>query len=322
VSVTIPYVREMTPRYEEPEVVSPLVRRVLAHNPHRFTYLGSGTYVIGRGAVAVIDAGPDESSHVDAILQALEPGERVSHLFVTHRHADHVGGVLELQARTGAVTYGYAWEGLPDDGTPFVPFVFGDPEADRDDSFAPGDARERTLLSFQPDVALTHGDVVQGDNWALEAVHTPGHATDHLCYALAEERLLMTGDHVMGWSTSVIAPPGGDLNAYLSSLELLLGRDDTWYLPTHGPPVTEPRPLVEALLAHRRERSQQILDALADGPCTIAEIVPRLYADVAKQLWQGAGASVWAHVLALASSGAVESVDGSLTRFSRLRRCA
>jgi glyoxylase-like metal-dependent hydrolase (beta-lactamase superfamily II) len=322
VSVTIPYVREMTPHYGEPEVVSPSVRRVLAHNPNRFTYLGSGTYLIGRGAVAVIDAGPDESTHVDAILRALEPGERITHLFVTHRHTDHVGAVLELQERTGADTYGYAWEGSPDDREPFVPFVFGDPEADHDDSFAPGDARERTLLSFHPDVALTDGDVVHGGTWALEAVHTPGHAADHLCYGLAEEGLLMTGDHVMGWSTSVIAPPGGDLNAYLSSLELLLGRGDTWYLPTHGPAVTEPRSLVEALLAHRRERSQQILDALADGPRTIAEIVPRLYADVAKQLWQGAGASVWAHVLALAASGAVEPAEGSLIRSSRLRRCS
>jgi glyoxylase-like metal-dependent hydrolase (beta-lactamase superfamily II) len=311
----------MTPHYGDPEVVSSSVRRVLARNPNRFTYLGSGTYVIGHGHVAVIDAGPDDSVHVDAILHALKPSERVTHLFVTHRHTDHVGAVPELQARTGATTYGFPLEGPPDDAEPFMPFVFGDPEADVDDSFSPGDARERTLQSFQPDVALAHGDVVASGDWTLEAVYTPGHAADHLCYALAQERLLLTGDHVMGWSTSVIAPPGGDLNAYLASLELLLGRDDTWYLPTHGPAVTEPRTLVEALLAHRQERSQQVLDALEAGPHTIAEIVPRLYADVSKQLWQGAAASVWAHVLALAGSGQVAPTDGSLTRSSHLRRC-
>ena len=318
-STPIPYVREMTPRYGEPEVVSPSVRRVLASNPNRFTYLGSGTYLIGHGDLAVVDPGPDESVHVDAILHALEPGERVTHVLVTHRHTDHVGAVAELQARTGAVTYGYPRKDSADDES-FVPFVFGDPEADLDDSFSPGNAHERTLRSFQPDVTLADGDEVAGSDWALRAVHTPGHAADHLCYSLPQERLLLTGDHVMGWSTSVIAPPGGDLNSYLASLELLLDRDDTWYLPTHGPPVTEPGPLVSALHAHRRERSQQVLDALGDGPRTVAQIVPSLYADISKQLWQGAAASVWAHVLALVESGDLEPDEGSLTRSSRLRR--
>jgi len=311
----------MTPHYEQPETVSPSVRRVLAHNPSAFTYLGTGTYLVGHGDVAVVDAGPDDPAHVDAILGALDPGERITHLFVTHRHADHVGAVAALADRTGAATYGFPCDAPSDDQTePLVPFVFGDPEADVDQTFSPDDAEERTRWTFQPDVPLADGDVVTGADWALAAVHTPGHIADHLCYALADERLLFTGDHVMGWSTSVISPPTGDLPAYLASLERLLDRPDTWYLPTHGPAVTEPWPLVEALLAHRRERSQQVLDALDDGPRTIAEIVPRLYADVPKQLWQGAGASIWAHVVALAAEGELSPTDGTLTRLSRLRR--
>ena len=317
----IPFVRDIEARYGESDVVSPRVRRVLAHNPHPFTYLGTGTYLIGHGEVAVIDPGPDDAEHVEAVLRALEPGEHITHLLITHTHSDHSGAVSALQERTGAPSYGYGPHGTAADPEPPAPFVFGDAEADGTDRpTRPDEPREGADRSFTPDITLRHGDVVADEGWTLEAVHTPGHASNHLCYALAEEQLLCTGDHVMGWSTSVIGPPDGDLGAYLGSLELLLARDDGWYLPTHGPAVTAPRPLVEAFLAHRRERSEQILGVLADGPATITEIVPQLYADVSKRLWQGAGASVWAHVLALAEAGELGPDEGELTRFARLRR--
>jgi glyoxylase-like metal-dependent hydrolase (beta-lactamase superfamily II) len=320
VATPIPFVRDLEPRYGEAEEVSPLVRRVLARNPHPFTYLGTGTYLIGHGEVAVVDPGPDDAGHVDAILRALEPGERITHLLITHTHSDHSPATAALQERTGAPSHGFGPHGTPDEPLP-ARFTFGDPEADGTDRPPRGDdePKEGADHAFSPDVTLRAGDVVAGEGWTLEAVHTPGHASNHLCYALAEERLLCTGDHVMGWSTSVIGPPDGDLGAYLASLELLLARDDAWYLPTHGPAVHEPRPLVEAFLAHRRERSEQVLAVLQGGPATIVEIVPRLYADVSKKLWQGAGASIWAHVLALAAEGALEPVDGPLTRASRLR---
>jgi glyoxylase-like metal-dependent hydrolase (beta-lactamase superfamily II) len=271
--------------------------------------------------VTVVDPGPEDPIHTDAILRALDPGEHVSHIFVTHHHIDHVGGVPDLQVRTGARSYGFGWA-APTQEKKSESFRFGDPEADAADplSSKAEDEREKDNGPFQPDVVLRHGDVVTIGDGTLEALHTPGHASDHLCYAFAQEQLLLTGDHVMGWSTSVIPPPDGDLNAYVASLELLLDRDDTWYLPTHGPAVTRPRTLVKALLAHRRDRSQQILDALLDGPHSVVEIVPRIYGNISKQLWHGAAASLWAHVLALVDAGEVAQTEGELTRTSRIYR--
>jgi glyoxylase-like metal-dependent hydrolase (beta-lactamase superfamily II) len=318
VSVAIPYVRDLQVRYGEVEIVSPLIRRVVANNPNPFTYLGTGTYLIGHGNVAVLDPGPDDPAHVDAVLAALQPGERITHLVVTHTHSDHSPAAQALQERAGAPTYGFGPHGPVDDDGDRV--VFGDPEADRDPSSP--EPREGADRSFRPDVVLRDGDVIQGDGWTLEAVHTPGHASNHLCYLLREEAVLCSGDHVMGWSTSVIAPPDGHLGQYLASLEKLLGRpQDRRYLPTHGPEITEPHTLVRAFLAHRLERTDQIVAALAAGPATIAELVPRLYADVSKRLWRGAAASMYAHVLHLYDLGTVVVDDGSpLRRTSRIRR--
>jgi glyoxylase-like metal-dependent hydrolase (beta-lactamase superfamily II) len=163
---------------------------------------------------------------------------------------------------------------------------------------------------------LEEGDSVSGPGWTLTAVATPGHTSNHLCFALPEERVLFTGDHVMGWSTSVIGPPDGDVAQYLASLRLLLGRDDTTYWPTHGPAVTDPHGLVRAFLAHRADRSRQILGGLAAGPSTIAELVPVMYAEVDKGLWRAAAASTYAHLLMLIDEGKVEA-DGSPRRTSR-----
>jgi glyoxylase-like metal-dependent hydrolase (beta-lactamase superfamily II) len=318
VSVTIPFVRDLQVRYGEVDAVSPLIRRVVANNPNPFTYLGTGTYLIGRGEVAVLDPGPDDPAHVDALVDALEPGERITHLFITHTHSDHSPGSRQLGERTGAPTYGFGPHGPVDDSNDRV--VFGDAEADGDPTSP--EPREGADRSFRPEVVLRDGDTVAGDGWTLEAVHTPGHASNHLCYLFREEGVLCSGDHVMGWSTSVIAPPDGHLGDYLASLEKLLGRpQDQRYLPTHGPQITAPHTLVRAFLAHRRERSDQILAALASGPATIAEMVPRLYADVSKRLWRGAAASVYAHLLYLHELGMVEVEDGeSLRRTSRVRR--
>lgn len=319
----IPYVREHEVRYGEVERVSPLIRRVMANNPGPYTYLGTGTYLVGRGEVAVIDPGPSNpAEHVDAILAALDPGERITHLMVTHTHGDHSSASRALKGRTGAPTYGYGamvFNGEPEHSEKIV---FGDPEADADPPRS--ETREGVDRDFDPDVRLGDGDLVQADGWSLEAVHTPGHASNHLCYHFREEGVLFSGDQVMGWSTSVISPPDGSLGQYMASLEKLLARPgDRRYRPTHGPEIGDPQTYVAALLAHRRERSREILSVLDIGPATIAEIVPRLYSDVSKRLWRAAASSVYAHMLRLDEIGAVEVDDGEpmrlTSRFARSR---
>jgi glyoxylase-like metal-dependent hydrolase (beta-lactamase superfamily II) len=321
----IPYVSELEARYGESVPVSPLIRRVLAENPGPFTYLGTGTYLVGHGNVAVVDAGPDDPVHVERVLSALEPGERITHLIVTHTHSDHSPASRPLQERTGAITYGFGPQRAVPDLAALSEdaIVFGDPEADGnplEDLPPKSDGTPQTMpraggdQSFEPDVVLRDGDVVEGDGWTLDAVHTPGHATNHLCFYLREEGTLCSGDHVMGWSTTVVSPPDGDLGEYLDSLEKLLERpEDRRYLPTHGPPVEEPHDLVRSFLAHRRERSEQLLAALDAGPATIAELVPRVYAQTSKKLWRGAAGSMYANLLYLRDSGEVE-VDDDVPR--------
>ncbi len=324
----IPFVRDLDIAYGRVDQVSPLIRRVVAENPSKFTYLGTGTYLVGRGDVAVIDPGPLLDAHVDAILAALEPGERVTHLVVTHTHSDHSPATAPLKERTGAPSYGYGPHGAVPDDDPDDRIVFGDPEADGDpksddkkaDSETPAAAtlREGADTDFAPDVVVRAGDVVAGPGWTLEAVHTPGHTSNHLCYALREEQALFSGDHVMGWSTSVITPPDGDMVAFLASLRLLLERDDASYWPTHGPQITAPKALVRAYLAHRQERTDQVVAALAGGPATVIEIVPTIYADVAKTLWVPAAMSTYAHLVQLVNEGRVRVVgSGPPKRMSR-----
>lgn len=271
--------------YGQVERVSPLVRRVLARNPSPFTFTGTGTYIVGEGRVAVIDPGPAEPAHLAAVVQALE-GEEVSHILVTHTHMDHSPAAVPLAAATGAPVMGCAPLMLADDG----------PRADA--GFDP---------TYAPDRVLADGEAVSGPGWTLEAVHTPGHTSNHLCFALLEEGALFTGDHVMGWSTTVVAPPDGDMAAYMASLERLLGRDDRIYYPTHGPPVTEPQRWTRHLIAHRRQREAQILALLAEGPKDIPAMVERMYAQVDRRLWPAAGRSVLAHLLDLASRSRVRS---------------
>jgi glyoxylase-like metal-dependent hydrolase (beta-lactamase superfamily II) len=287
--VAIAFLHEARVEYGVAQTLSPLVRRVVAHNPSAFTYHGTSTYVIGHGNVALVDPGPDLPAHVDALLRAL-PGEQITHQLVTHTHNDHSPATRLVRERVGARTYGFG--------------PHGEGRFERGAKVEAGGDR-----SFVPDVTLAHGDVIEGDGWSIESVHTPGHCSNHLCFALREEAALLTGDHVMSWSTSVISPPDGDMGHYLRSLELLLEREDRVLLPAHGPAIRDPKPFVRAFIEHRRERERQIVGCLERSVGRIAEMVPQMYADTPVMLHRAAARSVFAHVLHLLEAGAI-ACDG------------
>ncbi|MES1989841.1 MAG: MBL fold metallo-hydrolase [Pseudomonadota bacterium] len=291
-AVHIPYVREIEFTYGDADEVSPLIRRVVADNPSAFTFKGTGTYIIGHGQVAVIDPGPMIDAHVDAIMRALT-GETVSHILITHTHSDHSPAAKPLKKLTGAKTYGYG------------PHGGGAGEEDGD-------------MDFVPDVELRHGDIIEGDCWTIECVHTPGHTSNHICFALKEEKALFTGDHVMGWSTSIVSPPDGNMHDYMKSLRLLLNRDDEIYWPTHGPAITDPKPFVRAFIAHREEREASIVAQIKAGHARIKDMVPVIYAAVDPKLYPAAARSVYAHVLGMIEDGRI-AVDGEPRMDSKLR---
>jgi glyoxylase-like metal-dependent hydrolase (beta-lactamase superfamily II) len=299
----IPFRREIEFQYGAAEEITPLIRRVVAKNPSPFTYKGTGTYIVGHGRVAVIDPGPDITAHVAALLKALE-GETVSHILVTHTHLDHSPAAAALKEATGAETYGFGPHG----------------SGRAEDASGVGGAvvEEGGDHAFVPDRVLRDGDTVEGPGWHLAAVHTPGHTSNHLCFALAAERALFSGDHVMGWSTSVIAPPDGDMAAYMRSLAKLLGRNDAVYWPTHGPAIPDPKPFVRAFIAHRHERAQAITAALAQGDEGIPAIVERVYVGLDPRLKGAAARSVLAHLIELVETGKVAS-EGPPTLGARYR---
>ncbi|MFM9977970.1 MAG: MBL fold metallo-hydrolase [Sphingomonadaceae bacterium] len=274
------------------QALSPQVRRVLAANPSAFTFTGTQTYLVGRGTVAVIDPGPADPAHIDGILRATA-GEQIAAIVCTHTHRDHSPAAAPLKAATGAEIVGCAPLVLRDDG----------PRAD--DGFDPG---------YAPDRVLADGATLTGPGWTLQAVATPGHTSNHLCYALLEERALFTGDHVMGWSTTVVSPPDGDMAAYMRSLDLLGRRDDAVYYPAHGEPVTNPQQFVRGLGGHRRQRERQILALVEDGVSAIAGMVPRMYKSTDQRLWPAAGRSVLAHLIDLRDRGLAREVDGAWLR--------
>lgn len=287
-AVQIPYVREIEFEYGDCDEVSPLIRRVVAKNPSAFTYKGTGTYIIGHGDVAVIDPGPILNEHVEALLRALE-GETVSHILITHTHSDHSPAAKPLKALTGAETYGFGPHGSGQHG--------------RDDV----QVEEDGDMDFVPDVEVGHGDVIEGDGWTIECVYTPGHTSNHMCFALQEEKALFTGDHVMGWSTSIVSPPDGNMEQYMASLHLLLERDDEIYWPTHGPAITDPKPFVRSFIAHREDRERQIMEQLAAGRTRIQDMVPVMYAAVDRKLYPAAARSVLAHMEHLVARGVVRT---------------
>ncbi|WP_260924499.1 MBL fold metallo-hydrolase [Novosphingobium sp. 9] len=271
--------------YELAETVAPRVRRVLARNPSPFTFTGTQTYLVGDGPdVAVIDPGPDEPAHLTALVEAIA-GAKVVAILCTHTHRDHSPAAAPLSAMTGAPIIGCAPLTLDDDG----------PRAD-----AAFDA------DYRPDRVLADGESVSGTGWTLIAVATPGHTSNHLCFALDDSGVVFTGDHVMGWSTSVVSPPDGDMTAYLESLQKLYEREgDTIYLPAHGPAVEKPRQLVRGMIGHRRQRERQILRQIEAGRHLIADMVPHMYKGVDQRLWPAAGRSVLAHLIDLERRGFV-----------------
>ena len=284
--MSIPYVREIDVEYGRCDQVSPLIRRVVANNPGPFTFKGTGTYIVGRGEVAVIDPGPDDAAHLAAILAAVA-GERVTHILITHHHSDHSPLAAPLKAATGATIYGCAVAGHQAEDAGEVKM-----EAGHD-------------LDFRPDVSLCGGGEVSGPGWTMEAIPTPGHTSNHLGYALKEENALFSGDHIMGWSTTVITPPDGDMGDYLESLQRIRDRSFTTLWPTHGPPIREVTPFIDAYAEHRQERIDQILTALKAGPGRIKDLVPRLYADVDQRLWPAAARSMLAAIVYLARQGQI-----------------
>ena len=288
----IDHIREFEPAYGRLVGISPLVRRLVARNSGPFTAWGTGTYVIGHGEVAVIDPGPLDADHIDGLIAALA-GERITHLVITHTHLDHSPAAAPLAERTGARVVGCAPHGARGDTT----------EAGADYDFTPEDR-------------LLDGEGVAGPQWNLTAVDTPGHTSNHLCYSLTQEGALFTGDHVMGWSTTVVSPPDGDMAAYMKSLEKLLVRDEGVYYPTHGAPITRPKDYVRQLIVHRREREAQILECVIGGCDTIDAMVARLYANVDARLHRAAGRSVLAHLQKLVDEGRIqEQVVGGTSRF-------
>lgn len=274
--------------------LSPLVARVLAPNPSPFTYTGTQSYVVGRDDVAIVDPGPAEDSHLDALISAVA-GRPVRAILCTHTHRDHSPAAAPLAERLRAPIIGCAPLTLEDDG----------PRAD-----AAFDA------DYRPDEALTDGALVSGDGWNVVAVATPGHTSNHLCYALTQEGALFTGDHVMGWSTSIVSPPDGDMADYMRSMQKLLERDDAIYYPAHGDAVENPQRLVRGMMGHRKHREGQILRHLGDAEAgrSIADMVPEMYKGVDKRLHPAAARSVLAHLLDLQRRGLAHHVADDIWR--------
>lgn len=284
-AMSLTFERDFSAPYGIAVAVSPLIRRVLARNPSAFTFKGTSTAIVGKGHVAVIDPGPDDADHLQALRDALA-GETVTHILVTHTHRDHSPAARALKQWTGAKTYGFGPHGAgkAEEG------IVVEEGGDRD---------------FVPDMKVRDGDVLEGLGFTFECVHTPGHTSNHICFALKEEKALFSGDHVMGWSTSVVAPPDGDMADYLASLRKLLTREDDIYWPAHGGAMRDPKRVVADYLAHREEREAQILAALREGVSTIPDLVARIYVGLDQRLFAAAGLSVLAHLVQLAREGRV-----------------
>ncbi len=280
VAVKIPFRYDDDFEYGKIHQISPLVRRIVANNPSRFTFRGTGTYVVGWGQVAVIDPGPLLDSHISAIANQLE-GETISHILVTHTHSDHSPAARPLQRMCGAPIYGCRLPVQHHSDGPSAPV-----EEDID-------------ANFRSTVEISDGDVLKGKNWTLKCVHTPGHMSNHFCFRLLEEKALFSGDHVMGWSTTVIVPPEGSMSDYMNSLDLLLEADDEVFYPTHGPSIRDPNPFVQAYKAHRIEREEQIVDCLKAGMTTVGEIVPIVYRNTDRALHAAAARSLFATLIKL-----------------------
>ena len=299
-----PFDRNPEAVYGVAEQVAPGVRRVTCRNPSAMTFSGTRSYLVGHGEVALIDPGPSSREHLAAIAAALEPGERIAHILVTHSHVDHSPGAGAVAEATGVPVHGFGPHGaglsetmrrLQADGV-----ALGGGEG--------GDG------GFQPDHELAEGETVGADTWALTALHTPGHLSNHICLALEGTGILFTGDTVMGWATTLVSPPEGDMAAFMASLRRLAGRvqEDRLYLPGHGHPVTDPAAMLAFQITHREERMAQILAALAAGPADAGQLAKAIYTDVDPVLLPAARRNVLATLIGLLDEGRV-AVRGALS---------
>ncbi len=299
-SEDIPFKKTMEFAYGEPRELAPEVVRLVANNPSPFTFHGTNTYIVGNTELALIDPGPADEVHLDAILK-YAAGRPISHILITHTHRDHTDGLAKLQQATGAKVAAHgrkAWAAgslrLSPSGAEFID------------------------IDFEPDIVLSDGDTVSGEGWSLEALFTPGHAPDHLCFADAGRKVLFCGDHIMSWNTTVVAPPEGNMADYMRSLEKLLPREETVFMPGHGGRIENPTRMVKAYIVHRRWREQAILDAIRNGHTTIDRIVALVYQGLDPKLINAASLSVLAHVEHLIERGLVQcdgppSLDRPLT---------
>lgn len=300
--MAIPFVRGIEFEYGRVDQVSPLIRRVIANNPGPFTYVGTGVYIIGTGEVAVIDPGPMNAAHFDALKAALK-GERVTHVLVTHGHSDHSPLAQPLAEWAGCKTY------AKDCGVHTAKDELGSPDD----------------LGFTPDVRVGDGDVLSGPGWTIDVIETPGHTINHLCFGLREENACFSGDHIMGWSTTVVAPPDGNMGAYMRSLEKVrrMGFETLW--PTHGDPVRG-KGFVETFITeyanHRKGREAAIVAELRGGETSIPAMVARMYVDVDQRLHPAAAMSVLGHMLDLIERGVVATPDSAPSVRSRFELVA
>lgn len=276
--------QDFSPPYGVVETITPTIRRITAPNPMPYTFKGTGTYIIGHGTVAVIDPGPDIPSHIDAILIALE-GETISHILVTHNHVDHSPAARPLSNLCGAQIYAHDV---------------------KSQQYHKADVEEGLDKSFNPDVILRDGDIIKGENWTIEAVHTPGHLSNHICFSYHEEKALFSGDHIMGWSTTIVSPPDGNMQHYMDSLEKLLKRDEEIYYPTHGWPIEKPRNLVRQTLAHRIRRDKEICRVIENGANKLDQIIKEIYVKIDPKLVLAAERTIYAHLIRLVDLGKVE----------------
>jgi len=295
--MTIPFVRDFEFEYETLAQLSPLIQRVIANNPGPFTYTGTGVYIIGEKNVAVIDPGPDMPEHRTALDEALK-GRKITHVLMTHHHIDHSPLAIPLARDHNCQVYGYGVQTRPPEG--------GEVRLEAGDD-----------LTFKPDVEIRDGDVIEGEGWTIDAIHTPGHTSNHMCYSLREENTLFSGDHIMGWSTSVVSPPDGHMGDYLDSLKRVKARGFDRIWPTHGPCIEAVDEFIGAYIDHRLTREAQIMSAISDGESIIMKIVEKLYTDIDKRLYPAAAHSVLSHLIHMRETGRVKAheKDGLRTEY-------
>lgn len=285
--MSIPFIKNLEFKYGEVSQLSPLIARVVCNNPSPFTFYGTGTYLIGQNNLVIIDPGPNDDEHLEALIKAID-GRVVSHILITHPHADHSPLATKLSGATGAKIWGKS------DPKPHKPMAN---ETEEGDDFG-----------FIPDYEIIDGQIIQANGFEIECIATPGHTSGHFCFGLAQENALFSGDHIMGWSTSVILPPDGNMNQYISSLEKIKARDFKTLYPTHGAPIPNPHEFIDSYIAHRLEREQQVIECLRDGITKIDDMLHILYANTDRRLWPAAARNLHAHLIRLVQNGRVKAI--------------